>query len=130
MLRAIISRSWEGYSRLLDQRPFVTRGMTAFVIFTTSDAVRQRMEYNEGIRQRMKNNERPQALTPSSAASLSTGTALASASVDVWFDPQRSLRLSVFYAVVHAPYVHTLYAGLERVFGAGVTPGVVAKKVR
>ena len=46
----------------------------------------------------------------------------------VW-DVQRTMRLSVFYAVVHAPWVHHWYTLLDRVLGKTIAFRIIAAKV-
>lgn len=98
-------RCWQAYSGALDTHPLRTKAATALIIFTTADTIRQRIE-----------------------ARLAAGSNGGGSAPFVW-DAERTLRLSGFYAAVHAPWVHHWYAALDRVLGRSAGWQVVAAKV-
>ena len=131
-LRRLALRSWNHYNAALDSHPIKTRGKTAFVIFTLSDGVRQWIVHsppslfatNAGTTASSNHHIQSAVSTPGTTYPPSRTTLIGG-----WFDPVRNVRLSGFYALVHAPWVHTLYVGLERAFGSAVTPAALVKKV-
>eukprot|EP01147_Barroeca_monosierra_P000376 gene376-3725_t len=99
-----LKRGWTLYSHALERRPFLTKGCTAFLIYTTADVIRQRYEY------------------------MTTST-LNQSFEKSWLDPARAVRLSSWYAVVHAPYIHVWYGLLDKIYGTGPRFSLAFKKV-
>lgn len=69
------------------------------------------------------------ASTPGPAAAQLSATHSQQPNNIGWFDPARAVRLSTFYALVHAPWVHTWFGMLDRFYGASTGFKVVLRKV-
>ncbi|EGD72052.1 hypothetical protein PTSG_00068 [Salpingoeca rosetta] len=100
-----LARAWSMYSHALEKRPFITKGCTAFTIYTTADVIRQRYEFS---------------VLDAKEQELRQGK---------WLDEARAVRLSSWYAVVHAPYIHMWYGFLDKLYGIGPGFRLAFKKV-
>eukprot|EP00730_Choanoeca_flexa_P000921 TRINITY_DN10399_c1_g1_i2.p1 TRINITY_DN10399_c1_g1~~TRINITY_DN10399_c1_g1_i2.p1 ORF type:complete len:200 (+),score=21.95 TRINITY_DN10399_c1_g1_i2:73-672(+) len=90
-----IAGGWRWYSNALVTHPMTTKCTSAGVLLGTADIIRQRYE-----------------------ASLHSTPPAAHKG---WYSPKRTLILSSWYSMVHAPWVHVWFGALDKFYGSGST---------